>query len=114
MKNTKIILSSFAIASFALLPAIGFADVAITNPIGGENGSDSLEEFILKIAKFLFNIALVLAPIMFVIGGLYYITAQGDPAKIKKAGDLIIWTAIGLIVIMITTGIIQLLKDMIE
>jgi FtsH-binding integral membrane protein len=84
--------------------------VVIENPIS----SDTFEDFVGKIAKWLFNVALVVAPIMFVIGGFYYITAQGDPAKIKKAGDLITWTAIGLILIMLTNGIIQLLKDMIE
>ena len=109
MKHNKIIFG-LAITSCLALPLIGLADITITNPIE----SPTLEEFILKIATFLYNVALVLAPIMFVIGGLYYITAQGDPAKIKKAGDLIIWTAVGLIAIMVTTGIIQLLKDMVE
>ena len=109
MKYSKIILG-LAIASYLVLPIIVLADVTIDNPITAE----SFEEFVGDIAKWLFNVALVVAPIMFVIGGFYYITAQGDPAKIKKAGDLITWTAIGLILIMLTTGIIQLLKDMIE
>ena len=125
MKYIKVILSSLAIASFLIFPAIGLvlaqadpadpADpaggggVTIDNPIT----SETFGEFMGKIAKWLFNVALVVAPIMFVIGGFYYITAQGDPAKIKKAGDLITWTAIGLIVIMLTNGIIKLLKDMI-
>lgn len=128
MKYINLILGSLAIASFLVLPVIGLVGqsglgisivsaqdepagggVTIVNPIT----SKTFEEFIGKIAKWLFNVALVVAPIMFVIGGFYYITAQGDPAKIKKAGDLITWTAIGLIVIMLTTGIIKLLKDMV-
>jgi hypothetical protein len=113
MKYRKIFLG-IAIASFLILSTItattAFAQgVTITNPIAAE----SFEDFIGLIAKWLFNVALVVAPIMFVIGGFYYITAQGDPAKIKKAGDLITWTAIGLIVIMLTNGIIKLLKDMV-
>ena len=118
MKYAKIILG-LIIASFLILPIIALiqpdpitaiASVTIENPISAA----SFEEFIGLIAKWLFNVALVVAPIMFVVGGFYYITAQGDPAKIKKAGDLITWTAIGLILIMLTNGIIQLLKDMIE
>ena len=120
MKYTKIILS-IVIANFLFLPmaitgllvvsaATTTDGVVIENPIS----SDSFEDFVGLIAKWLFNVALVIAPIMFVIGGIYYTTAQGDPAKIKKAGDLITWTAIGLILIMLTNGIIQLLKDMIE
>ena len=114
LKYRKIILG-LVIASFLILPAIGIAatttdGVVIENPIKAE----SFEDFVGLIAKWLFNIALVIAPIMFVIGGIYYTTAQGDPAKIKKAGDLITWTAVGLILIMLTNGIIQLLKDMIE
>ena len=114
MKYSKIILS-LAVASFLILPAIAATTalaqgITITNPIAAE----SFEDFVGLIAKWLFNVALVIAPIMFVIGGIYYTTAQGDPAKIKKAGDLITWTAIGLILILLTNGIIQLLKDMIE
>ena len=124
MKYSKIILG-LIIANFLLAPvaitglsvilaatttATTTDGVVIENPISAE----SFEDFIGLIAKWLFNIALVIAPIMFVIGGIYYVTAQGDPAKIKKAGDLITWTAIGLILIMLTNGIIQLLKDMIE
>jgi FtsH-binding integral membrane protein len=123
MEYIKIILGSLAIASFVVLPIIAATTVLTQAPAtAAANGgvtidnpitSNSFEEFVGKIAKWLFNIALVIAPIMFVIGGFYYITAQGDPAKIKKAGDLITWTAIGLIVIMLTNGIIKLLKDMI-
>ena len=118
MKYIKVILSSLAIASFLILPVIGLAATTTASTTGGVTidnpiTSETFEDFIAKIAKWLFNIALVVAPIMFVIGGFYYITAQGDPAKIKKAGDLITWTAIGLIVIMLTNGIIKLLKDMI-
>ena len=116
LKYKKIVLG-FIIAAFLILPIIGLAPqnilaagVTIDNP----TKHPDLESFIQSIAKWLFNIALVLAPILFVIGGFYYITAQGDPAKIKKAGDLIIWTSIGLILIMLTNGIITLLKDMIE
>jgi FtsH-binding integral membrane protein len=115
LKYKKIVLG-LIIANFLFLPIMGFTTAVLAQGVTIDNPTKhpDLESFIQSIAKWLFNIALVLAPILFVIAGFYYITAQGDPAKIKKAGDLIIWTAIGLILIMLTNGIIALLKDIVE
>ena len=40
-----------------------------------------------NIADWLFYLLLGVAVIFIVIGGLYYATAQGDPEKIRKAGQ---------------------------
>lgn len=81
--------------------------ICISNPIK----ADTFAELIDNIIDFIFNIALLIAPIMFIIAGFSYITAAGDPAKIKKSGDIVIWTGIGLIVVLLSKGIIQVIQD---
>ena len=66
-----------------------------------------------SIINFIFNIALVIAPIMFIIAGFSYITCAGDPAKIKKSADIAIYTAVGLIVVLLARGIIQVIQDIV-
>ena len=66
-----------------------------------------------SIINFIFNIVLVIAPIMFIIAGFSYITCAGDPAKIKKSADIAIYTAVGLIVVLLAKGIIQVIQDIV-
>jgi len=62
------------------------------------------------IIDFLFYLALAIAPIMIIIAGFYFITAMGDPAKILIAKKIILWTLIGLLVIMASKGLIALVQ----
>ncbi|MGB2762555.1 MAG: pilin [Minisyncoccales bacterium] len=79
----------------------------IENPLCAE----TFEQLINAIVNFIFYIALAIAPIMFIIAGLAFITAAGDPAKIKTAKDIALWTAIGLIVVLLATGIIKVIQE---
>lgn len=71
---------------------------------------DSFGDLILAIANFIFTIALALAPLLIVVGGIYIIAAQGDPAKIQNGKNIILYTLIGLLVIFLSRGLITLLR----
>ncbi len=110
--NGKKILYSFLILVMGLiflLPASAQM-VEIDNPIEWDNFTD----LAYAIIKFIFNIALAVVPIMFIIAGLFFITAAGDPEKIKKAKDMVLWTIIGFMVILMATGIIQAIQEIFE
>lgn len=106
MKSKLLILS----LTLILLPSLISAQIRIDNPLK----ADSFAELIDNIIKFIFNLALWLAPIMFIIAGFYYITAVGDPQKIKTAKDIILYTIIGLIIIISARGLVELLKMIFE
>ncbi|HUV81346.1 MAG TPA: hypothetical protein VMW21_02440 [Patescibacteria group bacterium] len=93
------------IVAFLLVPPSASA-LQLQNPLGYEEFSD----LILAIANFIFTIALALAPLLIVVGGIYIIAAQGDPAKIQNGKNIILYTLIGLLVIFLSRGLISLLR----
>lgn len=68
-------------------------------------------ELIEAIIDFIYKIALVLAPLFIVIAGFYFVTASGDPAKIKTGQDIIKYTLIGLLIILLATGLIAVIQS---
>ena len=49
------------------------------------------------------------ALLMFVYGGLTWMTSSGSQEKVKKGRDIIIWSAIGLAIIFASYGLVRLL-----
>lgn len=88
------------------IPLLVFA-IEIKNPLR----YDTLQDFIYALINGLFTVAIWLSPILFVIAAFYFFTAQGDPEKIKTAKNIILYTIIGLIIIISATGLIRLLKE---
>jgi magnesium-transporting ATPase (P-type) len=110
----KIILSSIAIAAFAFLAGTSLADcavgaVCIDNPLQAED----LDALINSIINFIFWIGMALAPVMFIIAGFNFVTAAGDPKKVTTAKNIMIWTAVGLAVILLAKGLVAILNGII-
>lgn len=82
--------------------------VCICNPVG----DDRLEDLIDNVVTFLFLIAIVLAPLMFIASGFLFITAAGNPEQIKRAKDLAFWTVIGFTIIMLARALISFLSSL--
>jgi hypothetical protein len=106
MKSPLVKITLFiALIIFISAPFVARAiDVTIPNPLQ----ADTFAELINLIIKFVFNLALWIAVIMFLIAGFVYITANGEPAKIKQAKDIILWTSVGLIVVISAKGLVAL------
>ena len=51
-----------------------------------------------KILSAVFAIIGVIAVVMIVLGGISYATSQGDPSKVKKGKDTILYGIIGLVI----------------
>lgn len=85
--------------------------IKIENPLG-EGTTFSM--LIYRIVDFIFNIALVFAPLMIVVAGFYFVTAAGEPARIQTAKNIIIWTLVGFIVILLSKGLIAMLREALQ
>jgi hypothetical protein len=81
--------------------------ITIENPLK----YNTLSELIEALAKFIFNVALALAPVLIVIGAFFFITAGGDPKKIETGKSIITWTIIGIIFLFLARGLIEFLKE---
>lgn len=82
----------------------------LENPLKAEN----FQQLIDRIISFVFMAGVVIAPIMILIAGFYYITSAGEPAKLQTAKNIILYTAIGLAVILLAKGLISFLQKVLE
>ncbi len=92
----------------AFLAPLTVEAVTIDNPLA----ADSFQELIDGLINIIFYLAIAIAPIMFIVAGFYFITAAGEPEKINIAKKMILWTLIGLLVVMSAKGIIALFGEM--
>lgn len=93
-----------------LLPLGVLAQITFQNPLE----ADTFEELIDNVIDFLFNIALVLVPLMLIIGGFLFVTAGGNISQIDQAKRLIGWTVVGLIIVLLAKGLVDLLLEILE
>ena len=95
------------------LPLVVFAQSSVTieNPLGNQTITDVLN----RIIDYIFYIAVIaIAPIIYIFAGYKFLTAMGDPEKINLAKRMLIWTTIGLIVIILAKGLVVLLKEILS
>ena len=81
--------------------------VTINNPLA----VDSFAELIDAIIDIIFYFAIAIAPIMFIIAGFYFVTAIDRPEKIETAKKMILWTLIGLLIVIAAKGLIMLFGE---
>ncbi len=84
----------------------------ITNPLKG--GVTDFTSLIKIIAQWIFNLAIPIAVAMIVYAGILFLTAQGEPAKITKAKDVLKYAVIGLAIILIGSGFVTLIQSVLE
>ena len=74
-------------------------------------GATTAEDLITSIVNILIALALVVAPLMIVLGA-YQLTTAGDNAnKIKQGREIIVWAATGLAGVFLSKAIINLVND---
>ncbi len=63
-----------------------------------------------NIADWLFYILLGVSVLFIVIAGLEYVTARGDPEKIKSAGQKVLYALVGIVVASLAKGLVVLVQ----
>ncbi len=77
-----------------------------TNPMKGVN---NVNQLIGKVINAIMGVVGSLALLMFVFGGLTWMTSGGSQEKVKKGKDILVWSAIGLVIIFSAYGITNLI-----
>lgn len=96
---------TFVILSAISVPAASYA-VSIINPLT----TTDFTTLINRIIDLVFTAGLAIAPIAIIIAGILFMTAQGEPGKIQKAQEIIKWTFIGLIILVCSRALVELIK----
>jgi len=79
----------------------------LTNPLGED--IDTPQALIGRVINSILGVVGSLALLMFVYGGLTWMTSSGNSEKVKKGRDILIWSAIGLVIIFASYGLVRVL-----
>ena len=92
--------SSTSIKIVALYVSIG--SLILLAPVASATATDvsQVENFIRDIIKVVAGLAGLVATGFFVIGGFGYITSSGNPEHLDRAKRTILWSAIGLAIVI--------------
>jgi len=90
--------------SFLALPIIGLAAAPGSAP------DVDIMELLDSITNWLFVILLIVAAIFIIMAGYFFVTAMGDPDKVKKARDFVLYAAIGVLVGFAAKGLVSLIE----
>ena len=82
--------------------------ITIENPLA----TTDFEVIIDNIIDFIFNIAIVLAPLTTVVAGFLFVTAGGNSEQISKAKAMIVWSIVGFLIILLAKGIMTVIENL--
>lgn len=119
-KSPKYLLLTLALVSaLTLVVTLGLPDVIhadgkpqVCGAIGGcSSGASDLSKVIKTIINIMSTIGAVIAVIMIIVGGLRYITSNGDSNSAASARNTIIYALIGLVVVAFAQVIVQFVLE---
>jgi hypothetical protein len=69
-------------------------------------GVADISRLIANVVLILVSAAGALAIIFIIVGGIFYVTAAGDPARLKRAKEIIMQSVVGLLVISLAYAVV--------
>lgn len=92
--TTKQFIQGAVASATTMLPSMASA-ATLYNPLG----EASVPQLIGRVIQIVLGVSGSLALLMFVYGGLIWLTASGEPGKIDKGRKTLIWATIGIAVL---------------
>lgn len=96
----------------ALIVALGTPLVLVAPVLAADGDITKTQDFIRNIIKVAAGFAGLVATGFFVVGGFGYITSSGNPEKLDKAKHTLIWSAIGLAIVIAAFVISNIITDL--
>jgi len=107
MKKTFLISLLFSLLIMIPLAVLAEDPPEIKNPII----YDTIIEVVESLTSFVFTLGIVLAPLVFLIGGFVFLTSGGDTNKVQKGKDIMVYAVIGFAIILLVKGLVELIKN---
>lgn len=91
-----------------ILPSLydGFKDCGSDGATPTVSALSDIGIMVANVTRILIAISGSLAIILILVASVYYITSLGDPARVKRAKEIIVNTVIGLVVIILAYAIV--------
>jgi len=104
----KFLRSCFAALALSALPWIAAADGVLgdANDINSGGGGGDLKTTILNIAQQILKFVSLVAVVVIIIAGIWLIVGLGDDSAKEKAKKIVMYTIVGLILILISQAIV--------
>lgn len=116
MKKLISILTSFSTLSFFATPAFAQGININTCPGGNFNAlclnASDIGKVITNGINFLFVVAAMLALVFLVIGGVKWLTSQGEKEGVNKARETIVAAIVGLVIIFLSYLIVNFILNL--
>ncbi len=94
----------FSYFTFFAIPKTQAISYQLKNPlenlVGKAEGTEAVSIIIGQVIKLILGIIGAVALLMFVYGGFTWLTSAGSGEKVEKGKNILIWSVIGLIVIL--------------
>ena len=90
-----------------------FGEAINTKAIGGggitgtEEEGNGLTDKIAGIVNAVIGVLGIVAVVVIILGGISYMTSNGDATKVKKAKDTILYGVIGLVIVILSAAIVN-------
>lgn len=115
MKKLGYIIPLVILSLLAIAPGIGIG-ASTANPIAAPETSpitsvDKILELLSYVLSAAYVVFYALAVIFLLLAGFGYLTANGDPGKIKKASSKLIYGVIGVGVGLLASGVKDIIKS---
>lgn len=104
------VLSFQAVASAAPVDVFNNNDACKTGTgtaICGDSSGSGLFGILKTVINVLLTIGGIISVIMIIVGGINFTVSNGDPAKVKKARDTVLYSIIGLVVSLLAFAIVN-------
>ncbi|HEY4498355.1 MAG TPA: pilin [Candidatus Paceibacterota bacterium] len=89
------------------VPGEGTIPIELENPL--EVGS--FEEILDVVASFLFTISIPLLTVIILLGGFFILTAAGNPDRLRRGKQIILWGVVGFVIILVAGGVSTLVSN---
>jgi len=109
-----------SMVSPVLATAVTFKEGEITKPgelvPGGSPISTDTEllNVIAGVVKWVYTIFFVVAVVFILFAAFNYLTAGGQPEKVKSAHTQLIWAAVAIAIALLSVGAVQIIKSFLE
>lgn len=102
-------ISLIVIASALVLPTIALAQTGSVATLGNYDVMTVLD----NIVNWLFAILLVVAVVYLILAGYFFVTSQGEPDKMSKARNMVLYALIGVLVAFVSKGLVDLVRQIV-
>lgn len=93
------------IFSVGLISCATAKTVKLPDPLGGQG--DDIPTLVGNVINYVLGIMGVLALVMFIYGGMTWMTSEGVPDKIRKGKDTLVWSILGLALIFFSYALLD-------